>query len=463
MYSRFQQQQRLMMLNSHDLHVSAAKAPIDFRKRATVALVATLLLVLSAIAISSTPNRKQGGGEGFPLHRSLAGEGDDGKETPEVELNNAVAVLAAGPDSESLLPSRHLTLTMYPYERWPIAAGGTAQLIGGNGGNLFFAHAYGDAVKKVTAWTGSYDGTTVINCILVQTFKRKRFVIGSIPSGASAGEITFSPGERLTGDMILTGNGKGQRLGFIKFQTNNGQTFEVGSQKTPYIFDSKESYLMGFFGRANLQVDNLGFYMMKEIDDVKITDVIYNVDFDPNEQPLGQLVIPVQNNSPNPFLTTLEYERLNSSTKSWSVTASISVEVGITVQAGVPAVASVEGSLKITRGLSATWTNEEFVSTKTTSTSTAEVPSCSARTFTLTWFESERNIDYTGNVEYKYTDGTIFKLSVDGVYQGVMVTEAKISQVPVPLENPSAECQDVEDATNCRAVGTTRFFSGGCK
>jgi hypothetical protein len=47
-----------MMLNSQDLHVSAAKAPINFRKRATVALVTTLLLVLCAIAITGTPSRK---------------------------------------------------------------------------------------------------------------------------------------------------------------------------------------------------------------------------------------------------------------------------------------------------------------------------------------------------------------------------------------------------------------------
>jgi hypothetical protein len=41
----------LMMFNSHDLHVSAAKAPINFRKRATVTNVNLLSTIIETVLV----------------------------------------------------------------------------------------------------------------------------------------------------------------------------------------------------------------------------------------------------------------------------------------------------------------------------------------------------------------------------------------------------------------------------
>ena len=53
-------------------------------------------------------------------------------------------------------------------------------------------------------------------------------------------EITFKPGEKLVGDVQLSGNGIGTRLGMIKFSTSTGQSYQCGADThTKYLFPAQ--------------------------------------------------------------------------------------------------------------------------------------------------------------------------------------------------------------------------------
>lgn len=68
-------------------------------------------------------------------------------------------------------------------------------------------------------------------------------------------------------------------MGSLKFETDQGQKFEIGDPKFFRVqyqeFYADGAMLTGIFGRANIDVYQLGFLAMKKVTSVVLQDVVY--------------------------------------------------------------------------------------------------------------------------------------------------------------------------------------------
>lgn len=324
--------------------------------------------------------------------------------------------------------------SVYHYERKPKDQAGSS-LIGGCGGEKFLYHSYGSAVEHIKAWKGgASDG---LKAIYFQTFDGQTFTIGQIPVGPPTKEFTFKVGERLKGNMILTGNGIGTRTGYIKFQTSLGNTFEVGNQKTNYIYDSKDSYLMGFFGTHGADVDTLGFLLMKELENQYLSDVDYELASVSLSQPIRFREVEFTNphNVEDTVVERIEQEM--STTKEWSVAGSFSFTYSSSVEAGVPGAAETTTGWSISVGVTASYTNTKFESNVNSNEYTAVVPACSYGNIDWTYFESTQPVSFRGALVYEFKDGsTPLRIDVDGVYKGVITGTTVVDKDDIEYYKP---------------------------
>lgn len=138
----------------------------------------------------------------------------------------------------------------------------------------FYVHQLGSPVQMLQVWVGSGAPNDGIKAIFVQFFDGTLYTVGSIPaSGFTKSEFTFEQGEMLQGQYIICGNGIGMRTGYIYFETSKGRTFQMGDEHTDYLFDSRNSFLMGLFGQSRSDIDQLGFYLMKPLQSIALTNV----------------------------------------------------------------------------------------------------------------------------------------------------------------------------------------------
>jgi len=65
----------------------------------------------------------------------------------------------------------------------------------------------------------------------VYFFNGKSHTYGKVEASkkSSYASFEFKLGEYIINDVVISGNGKGTRTGYINFETNLGNTFEAGS------------------------------------------------------------------------------------------------------------------------------------------------------------------------------------------------------------------------------------------
>lgn len=139
--------------------------------------------------------------------------------------------------------------------------------------NLPYSHRYGSPIKILKAWASDDRGT--LRALHWEHFDGTTFQAGVPPRNSAPGaEIEFDKSEKIMGDITLCGtevhssrDPLGARVSYIHFKTTHGKEFDIGFPQTQakYTFDSGDSHLMGFFGRATSELICLGFYMMKPI------------------------------------------------------------------------------------------------------------------------------------------------------------------------------------------------------
>jgi hypothetical protein len=199
------------------------------------------------------------------------------------------------------------------------------------------------------------------------------------------------------------------------------------SVSTEFNFPSGGSYLMGFWGAAEQDIDNLGIYMMKPLQSEEIVNTTYTIVKNPNREPKSLKKEEFTNNTPEPTKLTLAYEKTTSSTKSWTTTNSFSSKSGLKVSGKIPVVdISIEASLELTESTESSATNEVFMETKSTETREINTPGCSKGMVNIVNFEYREPVEYSGQLKYTFKDnGGSFSLPVSGTYQSVYVSETK--------------------------------------
>jgi len=84
-------------------------------------------------------------------------------------------------------------------------------------------------------------------------------------------EYTFDIGELISGDITIIGNGIGTRMGGIKFNTNK-QNIQFPenwpSDRDNHIFPADSSSLLGFWGRADSDINALGLVLSPPIQSI---------------------------------------------------------------------------------------------------------------------------------------------------------------------------------------------------
>ena len=159
-------------------------------------------------------------------------------------------------------------------------------------------------------------------------------------------EILLAPGEKIT-SASLWGNGVGTRTGRIRFVTNRGQILDAGkdtSGQTEYPMEFGSGILVGFAGRANVDIDALSFIFLRLVDSVELRNVQYQQPPSHTIRPTS-LISDVEIGDRDSTLVQdwefrNEVERTNATSFTSETTQTFGMDIKIT--AGVPEIASAE-------------------------------------------------------------------------------------------------------------------------
>lgn len=325
-------------------------------------------------------------------------------------------------------------VSLHSYETIPVSQAGFS-CIGGDRGSGFVFHDFGTTVKTIRAWAGYKVPNGGLRALFVELYNGKVKVFGKIPAAGPDAQITLSPGETITGSIIIGGNGIGTRAGYIYFKTSAGQEFEIGKFHTPYYFHSGESFLTGFFGNHGSDIDNLGVIMMKPLKSGRM----YNLNY-PTLESYNQGLQPQVYKGTFCNIGSVKQTQKAVFTKSegekriWKSSISFEFGMSIAVEGSVPVVGKVNEKFSWKLGTSSTYTKQvETIQTQQMEfpVVVSEFSSVSAQ---FTWFDSKVNLPYTATLEYTFADGTVSKFNVDGIFDG-----AYISNVDVVFESRSLE------------------------
>ncbi|RAL07684.1 uncharacterized protein BO97DRAFT_463410 [Aspergillus homomorphus CBS 101889] len=293
--------------------------------------------------------------------------------------------------------------------------------IGGNGGNHFWETKYdkGAMVEEIIVWK---EGNILRGLKLSWTDGSDSTMIGK--SSGSSQSFTFKVKEKCT-EMVLRGNGIGTRCGHIEFKTDQGNSFSWGDGGSDnYYMDVGSGFLVGFQGRANLDIDSLGPLFLKPLKSVH-SEVDYG-DF--------------PNGAPDPTHITLdtqdfdgnhEYEwdfhgsKTKTTTSTWSQTLASSFDLQVKVKAGVPELAEVESTIKWGLSASSTHSQAEQDSSEIgwdvhSTVSPGQTVHCEAYCF-----QGTSDVDYTSTVTVTFQSGETLQFKESGTFSGVTYSEAK--------------------------------------
>lgn len=325
-----------------------------------------------------------------------------------------------------------------PYEVAPKSSNGNLAYLTGNakerGGSPFFCHEEGSPVEELRVWVEGEN----IRGIFMKLFSGTTFIIGSQGEGAADAVFNFEPGERIRGDIILTGNGSATRLGSIEFNTDKNKNFKVGNQKTNYFYPSGDSYLMGFHGFAGSEVDLLGIYMMKPIQSDSLIDVNYTLSELPST-PNKFETSTVLNSGSTPTTSTISYTQTRGKSQEWSTSRSSGLSFTGSVTAGIPLIDAAE----FTAEFSWQTSTEEMYQSSTYEEESVQqtidvtVPPCRKVTYEVSWLESKSPIPFSAKIAFTYTDGTEYTKDIQGEYRGVSSTKGFVN---IETEEPIEGC-----------------------
>jgi len=195
-------------------------------------------------------------------------------ETDVGSFGAAASDAEVTPSAESGIESCLCRFSRYSYQVWARNQDGSG-CIGGCGGAEFQINRNGGTIKQLMVWTDG-DKNSHIRAIRFTYHDDHQVVKGKTEGAAGPWSFTFAPGEYVKGDVALSGDGRGRRLGSIRFSTTQGRTFDVGMRSPKrYLFPSGDSYIAGFMGRAGNDIDMLGPVFWKPIKSITMENLTY--------------------------------------------------------------------------------------------------------------------------------------------------------------------------------------------
>jgi len=334
---------------------------------------------------------------------------------PELSADSNTCYCAGGP--------------LFNNERTPKddAGGGC---VGGCGGSPFTIHKEGGIVSSIRVWYGTHvDKNDGIKAIRIRYFGDDNdHVIGHPTYGPDSKEITFQPGETIKGDMTLSGNGFGTRLGYVAFSTSGGQKFEAGQNgHTKYLFGSGDSFVAGIKGRAGDDINQLAFIFWKPIQSLYFTGISYPT-LDSMTKIKAPAVIASQdycndNDEPRPFAgQTVEKTETSGHDSCFTASATETFGMSISVKGGIPDIEEVteESHWSVS-------STQEFKNCKQHSSSnkvTLTFPSPNLQPHTRTsyqytqWQGAVTDLPFQATLSVHFNDGSSISRTEKGTYAG---------------------------------------------
>lgn len=350
----------------------------------------------------------------------------DGEEKPE---KKTVSAKVLGADVRSCL----CRISMWSYQQWPRAQDGAGCIGGCGGGEFQINPRFGATLKSLTVWTANSSSNSHIRAIRFTFDDNQRFVVGNAVGGGGPWTFTFQPGETVRGDLRLSGNGRGQVLGSIGFQTSAGRSFAVGmTSPNRYLFPTGNAYMAGFMGAAGSDVDRLGVIFWKPIRSIAYDSLTY-----PTLHTLSRIRSPDSvatrtycNSAPFtlPFIQETQRRLVRTGSETCVETsASAQFSTSITVRGGIPAVTQVESEARWEVSASTSFKNCETrleEHERTLDFPALNMPARSRIDFVFSqWSGRLRDLPFRAVLRITLNDGTNFSRAETGTYTGVSFTD----------------------------------------
>ena len=307
--------------------------------------------------------------------------------------------------------------------------------LGGNGGYPFYCGLQreqcpqsGTVVRSLKAWCD----TKNLRCLevgLTDGFSKK---FGR-PEGTPTDTFYFATGEKVTSLKLWGGDHQKGRSGGFQLTTNQSRTFSVDpSNRTgvPYQPELGCGILVGVFGRSGIDIDCLGFGLLRRIESAHLINVKY-----PNLSTLLVTTAPkeirtiIYDNSKGTTAqtVTLAGSETVETSESWSVTAGMEAGVETEVKAGFPILAEAKVTVSAKVSVSGTYnrTNKQTTQQSFSLPITVAPGECVQATATL--YEGNIATKYTATMVYNLESGKLFNYDINGTYSGVSVSEMVVT------------------------------------
>lgn len=446
-------------MTSIGLHAYAARLPKQIKSHPThvgsVAMLETSQIEAVSINYSEVYDTTSAG-VGALVDHSASAKATDNEVPTEVVAPVTADVGHPGAAEQEMIAAAVVetknescycaSFDLKDYQVWPKNEEGN-RCVGGCGGSRFRIQKTGGTIKEIRVWT-SNGKSSHIRAIRWTWHNGDTKVKGKPAQGDGPWSFNFDAGEYVSGDVLLSGNGIGTRLGSIEFTTSAGRNFRVG-MKDPhrFHFPSGGAYFGGFFGRAGLEIDQLAVIFWKPIANIQYESLSY-----PTLTTLAQittpekLVIESYCNIVPPNITypgreeTLEVENGLSSCVTTEATTQFGTE--LTLKGGVPFVNEVEAKASWERSQSTTVMN--CAETIFKRTRTVKYPShtvlagVSFEVFHRQWGGRLDQLPFEARLRVTFKDSSNFTRKETGTYDGASFSR---------FESFTANYQD--DVTEC--------------
>ena len=298
--------------------------------------------------------------------------------------------------------------------------------IGGSGGKEIALLQPEQSVKSIYIYTGSINSTgTIIRGIELIFTNDKKLLAGKRTT--SFEECHFEPGEKLSDEVVLCGDGRGTRSGFFKI----GDKIKAGScsKRDQYKFDTRDRILKGLIVNAGSDIDSIALIVSKKVKKVKLINVDYkdfNEDIERGENlKMLQSFTDTNESSVEQVSTyTVTYQKSKWVSKRECSTSGHKVNLGVEYDVGTALFLKTKFTANYEFSHSGKHENEiKDVATNTVSeTHTVRIPPYTKMKHSCFHYLKEIDLPYVETHEVELEDGTKVRARINGTVKGVMAS-----------------------------------------
>jgi len=311
------------------------------------------------------------------------------------------------------------------------------ECIGGCGGNVIsYPRQLGQPITRLKAWQGCGTDHNGLKGIQI-TYQTGTYMFGNTCGGGV--EIIFDVGEYIVGDITISGNGVGTKVGYIQFKTNKGKNFQIGdSGHNHYIFPADGAYLTGIHGRSSADLDQIGFIITEPIDSTDLENMRYPTlgSLKSGLSPAVLFKDTYYNKSPNEIGNQKTVEESTGESKCWKSTFGTTFGMSLTVEAGAPIIGGkVETGFKWEVSTSSEHQSCTNTAKKVGDVKNFVIPGNNNCTVEITqWASPVDNLPFVADFVFNMRSGAHVKQpNVQGSYNGIYISQSSTSVTCTPL------------------------------